>query len=229
MAQVQTDAFGAIAISEDDQHHLSNVLRLRAGDNLVATDGRGSWCECAWVADGRVVQTNEVKFEERLRPDIEVAFSLLKGDRPDWIVQKLTEVGVDHIIPMIAERTVLRWDDEKSLRNAERFRRIAYEAAMQSRRVWLPEVAEVTQSRVVIESGFTVAQPGGAKVSLDQSSVAVGPEGGWTPAEIGASKSQVDLGPSILRAETAAATIGGLLMALRADLLDLPHSVLNRR
>ncbi len=74
-------------------------------------------------------------------PTITVAFALVKGERPELVVQKLTELGVDRIVPFLAERSVVRWEPDKAERNATRLRRVAVEAAMQCRRTWLPEVA----------------------------------------------------------------------------------------
>ena len=72
-----------------------------------------------------------------------IGFALTKGDKPELVVQKLTELGVDRIVPFVAERSVVRWDDDKAARNVERWRAIAREAAAQAHRPWLPEVAEV--------------------------------------------------------------------------------------
>ncbi len=77
------------------------------------------------------------------KPAVTVAFALVKGERPEWVTQKLTELGVDTIVPFTAARSVVRWDDRKAAANRDRLERVAREAAMQSRRCWLPEVASV--------------------------------------------------------------------------------------
>ena len=64
--------------------------------------------------------------------------------RPELVVQKLTEIGVDHIVPFVADRSIVRWDPDKAAHHHARLQKVAREAAMQSRRAWLPEVAEVT-------------------------------------------------------------------------------------
>src|SRR5205085_7647176 len=84
-------------------------------------------------------------------PVITVAFALTKGERPEWVVQKLTEVGVDRIVPFVAGRSVVRWDEGKKASEVERWRRIAREAAMQSRRVWLPELDDVRDFATVLD------------------------------------------------------------------------------
>src|SRR5207237_1383346 len=150
-------------------------------------------------------------------------FALAKGDRPEWIVQKLTEVGVDHMRPMITARTVVRWDRERAERNHNRLSRVAREAAMQSRRVWLPSVAslggfdEVEQAAALV-SPVALAQIGGRPPSLNHPAVLVGPEGGWSPEELETGLPKVALGTNVLRVETAAIAAGVLLCGLRAGM-----------
>ena len=161
-----------------------------------------------------------VEREARPAPPITVCFALVKGERPEWAVQKLTEVGVDRIVPFVASRSVVRWDGDKAARNAERLRRVAREAAMQSRRVWLPEVADVAPfAEIAALPGLALAEAGGAPPSLDHPAVAVGPEGGWGPEELAVGAPRVTLGPHVLRAETAAVVAGSLLVGLRSGVV----------
>ena len=111
--------------------------------------GRGSWRWCRWTGDG-IEPDGDATFVAHPMPEIGVALALIKGDRLDWAVQKLTEVGVDRIIPMAAERCVVRWDDTKRVAQVERLRRIAREASMQSRRVWLPVVDDLAPAASVL-------------------------------------------------------------------------------
>ena len=85
----------------------------------------------------------EVKFKSP-SGESKTGFAPVKGDRPEWTVQKLTELGVDRIVPLRAARSVVRWDGERGAAAVERLRRVAREAAMQSRRCRLPEVTEMT-------------------------------------------------------------------------------------
>ena len=149
-----------------------------------------------------------------------VGFSLLKGDRDDAVVQKLTEVGVDRLVPFVADRSVVRLEpgSERALRQARRWRQVAREAAMQSRRVWLPELDEVRPfAEVVAElgAGAVLAEPGGTTLTLSHRVVLVGPEGGWSAAELAWGLPTVGLGPTVLRSDTAAVATGVLLCALR--------------
>jgi 16S rRNA (uracil1498-N3)-methyltransferase len=221
VAQVVVDHLDGLTMSEEDVQHLARVLRLRPGEAVIACDGAGSWRSCAWASEGNLEPVGEVRSEARPTPLITVGFSLPKGDRPEWIVQKLTELGVDVIEPLVTDRTVVKWDERKAGRNVERLRRVAYEAAMQSRRLWLPRVADLAG----LPRGAALAQPGGERASLQFPHVVVGPEGGWSQDELARSSSVIDLGSTVLRAETAAITVGAHLCALRADLTDYAASV----
>jgi 16S rRNA (uracil1498-N3)-methyltransferase len=205
-------------LADTDRHHLERVRRLRAGDPVSVTDGAGRW---RWCRFGEVLEVaGQVEADPAPAPPITLAFALVKGERPELVVQKLTELGVDRIVPFLAERSVVRWDPDKAGRNLERLRRVALEAAMQSRRTWLPEVAEVaTFDEVVALPGAAGADLDGAAPGLDRPVLLVGPEGGWSPAERAALPRAMGLGPAVLRAETAAITGAALLCALRSGLV----------
>jgi 16S rRNA (uracil1498-N3)-methyltransferase len=224
-AHVFVDSLGpsSLQVGDDDRHHLDRVLRLRPGEEVTASDGRGHWCRCRYAGSGRLEVEGPVEFVEAGSPAITIGFALTKGDRPEWVVQKLTEVGVDHIAPFVGSRSVVRWDQERGDRHVERLRAIARGAAMQSRRVWLPTVGDVS-SFVPLAAGLgakgALAHPGGGGVSLARPAVLIGPEGGFTEAEAACGLPAVDLGPSVLRAETAALAAGILLCALRVGLVS---------
>ena len=214
-AHVFVSDVGAPVVTADDRHHLERVLRLRPGDEITVADGAGRWRRC--LVSGEPV--GEVEVVERPAPAIAVGFALTKGERPEWAVQKLTEVGVDRIVPFVAARSVVRWDAARAAANVERWRRIAREAASQSRRVWLPEVADVQPFEAVVAAG-ALADPSGGPPSLAHPVVLVGPEGGWADEELAADMPRVRLGPHVLRAETAAMAAGVLLCGLRAKLVE---------
>lgn len=208
-------------LADEDRHHLSRVLRLRPGEPVTASDGRGGVVACRWSPDGLVVD-GPVEREPAAAPPLTVAFALPKGDKPEWMVQKLTECGVDRIVVLAAERSVARWDPDKAARNLARLRKVAREAAMQSRRRWLPEVDGVVPFAAFVadhSSSLALAEPAGDRPSLARPVIAVGPEGGWSPAELERAPATVTLGPQVLRAETAAVAAGVLLAALRAGLV----------
>jgi 16S rRNA (uracil1498-N3)-methyltransferase len=216
--RVFVDDLDAPVLDPGDRHHLERVLRLRPGEELGVGDGAGAWRRCRFGPD--IVPVGEIARVERPAPLLTVCFALVKGERPEWVVQKLTEVGVDRIVPFVAARSVVRWDDTKAARQAERLRRVAREAAMQSRRAWLPEVGEVaTFAEVSALPGAARAEREGRPPSLDHPVVLVGPEGGWADEEAALGLPEVALGPHVMRAETAAVAAGALLVALRSGLL----------
>ncbi len=201
-------------VADDDRHHLDRVLRLRAGDAVTVGDGAGRWRPCRW---GPTVEpVGEVVAVDPSGPRLGVAFALIKGGRPELVVQKLVELGVDDIRPFAAERSVVRWDDAKAARNHERLERVAREAVMQCRRAWLPVVHEVaTFADVAAVPGAARADRDGSPLSAAITTVLVGPEGGWTEAERSVDLPVVALSNAVLRAETAAITAGALLAARR--------------
>jgi 16S rRNA (uracil1498-N3)-methyltransferase len=144
----------------------------------------------------------------------------VKGDRTEWAVQKLTELGVDCILMLTAERSVVRWDRQRASRHLQKLRVVARQAAMQSRQVWLPEVTGMERvETLAAEPGVALAVPGGGPPTLDHATVLVGPEGGWTAAEERSAQATVGLGPAVLRTESAAVAAGVLLTALRGGLV----------
>jgi len=206
---------GRPELDDGDRHHLDRVLRLRPGDLLTVGDGVGGWRHCRF---GPVLDpVDEIRTDARPLPEVAVAFAIVKGERPEWAVQKLTELGVDRIVAFTAARSVVRWDADKAARAAERLRRVAREAAMQSRRTWLPVVEAPTDfAGAADRPGAVLADPDGDSPWLAAGPVLIGPEGGWTPEEAGRSLPHMTLGPHILRSETAAMAAGALLSALRA-------------
>jgi len=205
-------------LSPDDRRHLERVLRLRPGEDVTVSDGAGRWRLCRF--GDALEPIGEIQHDERPEPPVTIAVALTKGERLDWAVQKLTELGVDTIVPMAAARSVVRWDGDRAGHHVERLRRIARQAAMQSRRTWLPAVTDVHSfAEAAAIAGATIAVPGGEPPSLRSPVVLVGPEGGWSEEEEGAGHPGVGLGPTILRVETAAVAAGALLCGLRSGLV----------
>jgi 16S rRNA (uracil1498-N3)-methyltransferase len=235
-AQVFVDDVAHPAPSSDDLHHVGRVLRLRAGEEIIVSDGAGKWARTLWQGSGGGGATSDtalvpmhdgagvggdgsVQFEVPASPSLTVAFAPVKGERPEWVVQKLTELGVDRIVPLVSERTVVRWEGARRQGAVARLRRVAREAAAQCRRVWLPEVTDVVAFGELGSLGgpgeVVLAQLSGDRPSLSQRVVAVGPEGGWSAPELASGLATVGFGLSVLRAETAAVTAGALMVSLR--------------
>jgi 16S rRNA (uracil1498-N3)-methyltransferase len=209
-AHVLVADVAAPVLDDAAAHHLRRVLRLRDGAVVTVTDGGGSWRSCRLAADG--IEPEGPVATAAPGPDVTVAVAPPKGDRLEWLVQKCTEVGVARLVLLDAERSVVRWDAERSAKQLERLRRVAVEAAMQSRRVWLPEVRGPVPAGDVLP-GAAIAEPGGRRIGPADVCIAVGPEGGWTAAEVARAGSRVSLGPHVLRVETAAVVAATLMVA----------------
>jgi len=205
----------ALELDDADRHHLGRALRLRPGDPLVVSDGAGAWRRARFGPE--VEPEGEVIRVDRPTPTLTVGLTPTKGDRPEWAVQKLSELAVDRILLLVTDRSVVRWEGNRLEHHLERLRRIAREAAMQSRRVWLPEVAGTVAPGAV--AGAVLADPGGRPPRAGDHTVLCGPEGGWSDEERAASPDRVGLGPQVLRAETAAVAAGTILSALRHGLV----------
>jgi len=216
-------------LAEEDELHLGRVLRLRPGEEIIAADGLGRWARTAWRGEAALEPLSAgtgiggdgaVLIEPPPEPSLTVAFAPVKGERPEWVVQKLTELGIDHIVPLLSERSVVRWTGTRGQATVERLRRVAREAAAQCRRVWLPEVSDTVRFADLGDLGgpgeVVLAQLSGDRPTVYQRVVAVGPEGGWSSGELASGLPTVGFGLSVLRAETAAVTAGALLASLRS-------------
>lgn len=219
-------------LPDDVEHHLRSVLRIADGALVTVTDGRGAWRRTRAVVDRssiRLVGEGEVSVEPRRRPPLVVAAAIPKGDRLDTMVQKATELGVDGLVVLHADRSVVRWAHERAERHRTRLQRIADEATRQSRRVWRTSVAGPFRAVDVISGAvrvagfdttpnggpdevrpFAIAEPGGRPITLDDRRIAIGPEGGWSDAELSATTERVGLGENILRVETAVLAVAAL-------------------
>jgi 16S rRNA (uracil1498-N3)-methyltransferase len=213
---VLVEDLATLELADADGHHLRRVLRLRDGAALTAADGRGRWCTA--VLGARLEATGPVEELPAPVPVLTIGFALVKGDKPELVVQKLTELGIDRIVPFRAERSVVRWDDARAANAVERLRLVARAAAMQCHRPRLPEVAPVVDLRTVAAEhgpGLALAARGGGEPGPEVVTLLVGPEGGWTGEELAVTSARVGLGANVLRAETAAIAAGVVLAARR--------------
>lgn len=215
-------------------HHAASVRRLRAGERLLLTDGRGAVAECAVTGSaGRdALGLRVLRRWHEPRPDLRVvlAQALVKGDRGELAVELATEAGVDAVLPWQAARCVVRWDGERGDRALRRWRDTAREAAKQARRAWLPEVYQPVGTRALAERVRAAtaavvlhesADTALAEVTLPAAGellLVVGPEGGVDAAELDALTAAgavtARLGPTVLRASTAAVVALGALGVL---------------
>jgi 16S rRNA (uracil1498-N3)-methyltransferase len=207
---------GDLWVDGDDGHHLQRVRRLRVGEVVTTSDGRGAWQlgSIAEVGEGRlrVAPSGPVVSEPELTPRVVVAFAPAKGDAAGAVVAQLVELGVDAVMPITVHRSVVRWDGARGDKARARLGRTIREAAMQSRRARLPELLMASPLAELAEHpGLLVADPGGRpadQVGLPVGGewlVVVGPEGGLDPDEqaVLGSGTRLAIGPHVLRAVTA--------------------------
>jgi 16S rRNA (uracil1498-N3)-methyltransferase len=214
-AHLLVDSLEETVLSEEAEHHL-RVLRVRPGDVVTVSDGRGSWAE-ATVRRGLVELSGPIRVEDP-PPPARIMTAIPKGERCDWMVQKLTETGATTVTLVQTARSVVRWDDERAARQLSRLSRVARQAATQARRVWLPSIEGPLALAAVATAGMAgvvVADPDGAPLRTRPSAVLIGPEGGFEPAEV-SGLPRVTLGALVMRVETAAVAAAVLLGALEA-------------
>jgi 16S rRNA (uracil1498-N3)-methyltransferase len=224
----------SVVLDGPEGRHAATVRRLRAGEPLTLSDGAGGLASC--VVDGpegrdalrlNVLERSTVPAPQ---PRVVVAQALVKGERGELAVELATEAGADVIVPWRASRCVVKWEDgprgEKAL---ARWRNTVREAAKQARRPWVPEVLDPVTTKglasLVSDATGLVLEGSSARrlaeVPLPARGdivLVVGPEGGVSDEEIAtltaAGAQAVRLGPSVLRASTAAAVALGAIGAL---------------
>ena len=224
---VETPILGPRAVLVGDEaHHLLHVMRAKPGQQVTVFDGSGA----EFAARVERLSRNEVELavEERVEVDREsplhltLAVALPKGDRQRWLVEKAVELGIARVVPLETSRGVAQ-PVEKAL---GRLRRTVIEASKQCGRNRLMEIGEpqtwLALAAAAAPAGClrVLADPAGAaklsdvlrnRLELSGVQAAIGPEGGWTEAELGLARAHgwqiVGLGPRILRVETAALAI----------------------
>lgn len=220
-----------LTVEGPDGHHLERVRRLRVGERVTAADGAGAWRPYRIVATARgrldLAADGVECHEPRLTPGLGVAFGIGKGTKPEQVVAGLTELGVDRIVPLASARSVARWEPDRADAALVRLRRVAREAAMQSRRARVPEVAAPVAPADLAPTGtVVVGDPDGSAVeALPKPGAAgwlavVGAEGGLDPDERAVLLARPDavtlaVGPHVLRTETAALAVAAALTGRR--------------
>lgn len=227
----------AIELGPSESHHLANVLRLGRGDEVEVFDGAGN------AARARVERISTERVEllrlgdapSRESPlEIRVALALLKGDKMAYAVQKLTEIGVSVIAPVVSERA--EGDAGKGKSSLERWSRIALSAAKQCGRSRVPALEQARPLEEVLDDStgpIFMLEPSAElplpSVSADKgcATVVIGPEGGWSSDELRLAKRRdltpFSLGPRVLRSETAAIAAASLLQWRDGDWAGSPR------
>src|SRR5438270_720162 len=208
-------------------NHLFRVLRVKVGQEFdVAANGVLRSAKVVFASHDQVEFELGAEVESAALPQITVYLSIFKFDRMEWALEKLTELGVSHVVPMIAQRTEEHLA-KAAAKRVERWRKIAREASQQARRIAPPEIADP----VALKKAITEVQ--GSRILLSEAeervwlksalagctpplALAFGPEGGWSETELelfsAARWKPASLGHTILRAETA--TIAAVAVAM---------------
>jgi 16S rRNA (uracil1498-N3)-methyltransferase len=219
---------GSFVLDGPEAHHLAVVRRFVPGDRVTLFNGDGKdYPALILSADKRAVLLDVhsgVTVEREVPIRIEIAAALPKGDRGDFLVEKLTELGVSKFIPLVTNRTVVQPKDGRR----ERFQRAVIEASKQCGRSVLMEVGLPAEWKEYVRASWLPAErwllhttgpnpfPSPANEGEPSSVVfAVGPEGGFTDEEVDAAAAAgwriVSLGPRVLRVETAAVAAAAVL------------------
>lgn len=228
---------GATAVLDGPEgRHAATVRRIRVGEPITLSDGHGV------LADSEVIAAQKDRLELKVldrrvadpaTPQVTVVQALPKSDRSELAVELMTEAGVDAIIPWQAARCVSNWEN-KAHKAVEKWRTTAKQAARQSRRPYIPDVADLHGTRDIVELVRTAKARGAIVAALHESGAGrftelpfdgvgeviliVGPEGGLDDSELkalaDAGADIVLLGPTVLRTSTAAAVALGALGAL---------------
>jgi 16S rRNA (uracil1498-N3)-methyltransferase len=209
-------------------NHLFRVLRVKVGQEFdVAADGVLRFAKVVFASHDQVEFALGAEVESAALPQITIYLSIFKFDRLEWALEKLTELGVSCIVPMIAQRTEEHLA-KAAARRVERWRKIALEASQQARRVAPPEIPEpVALKKAIAEERASriVLSEAEHRVSLKRAladgtlplAMAFGPEGGWVDAELELFRASewkaASLGHTILRAETACIAALAVAMA----------------
>ena len=224
----------------EDVKHISKVLRCKIGEKLEICDNDNSEyiCEITEInkeqVDLDIIEKREIKRESDLK--VKLYQGLPKSTKMELILQKLTEVGVDEVILVSTKRSVVKVDDKKEGKKIERWERIMYEAAKQSKRGKIPKLRGVLSFKEALEdmknndmnicpyeNERTVSIKSAIKdADINTIGIFVGPEGGFEEEEIEKLKEKgahiVTLGKRILRTETAGFVATALIQYELSDL-----------
>jgi len=225
----------ALSLDEAESHHAARVLRKQPGDPIELFDGRGqsALAEITGVkkdrVDVRIVELREPVI--RPLPALRLAVAPPKGDRFRWLVEKATELGIDQLIPMLTERTVV----EPGAGKLDKLQAAVVAACKQSGRDLVMQVAENTpfaeclsgdlalpahRTMLIGDPQGELFQPQMIPVGSGETLLLIGPEGGWSEAELEsatrAGAKRVRIADQILRTETAALQLAGLCVWARS-------------
>jgi len=193
------------------RHHLERVLRVRVGEEVIVNDGAGNWAQTIYEGPATLTLTSPVYYEEAPTRRTRIGFAPVKAQRPEWMVQKLTELGIDEIALLHTKRSVVLFDATRTKVLLSRLASVMVEAAQQCRRVHLPLIAAPQSPAQLIGASAArkvgICDPDGTAASSEFDTLLVGPEGGWDESEKSLAP-LVSLSTNVLRAETALVAAG---------------------
>lgn len=219
-------------IDQEQINHIKGVLRYRVTDTIVVFDGKGSEYRGAIESMDKQqirVAVKAITRKKEADPRIAMAVAIPKNVKMDYIVEKLTELGVNTIIPLLTERTIVKLDERARLEKAARWQKIAIRSSEQSQRFFIPEVAavEVFDDALRLIKNYDVCclpHLSGERKNISEilkekkfrSILAfVGPEGDFSPREvkkaIQGGAIAVSLGDNVLRVDTAAIAVASFI------------------
>lgn len=224
-AEELTDKTTQYILSEETSKHVVQVLRMKIGEQLQLTDGKGNLFTAAIIDDNRKrcqTKIENVQQQPVAKKQITIAISLVKNNtRFEWFLEKATEIGVTEIIPLICERT-----EKQSFRH-DRMKGILVSAMLQSQQCWLPNLHEATkftelikkathQQKLLAHCEEDRKQPINQYINKSSSQlICIGPEGDFSKEEIALALNNnfitVALGETRLRTETAGIVAAALL------------------
>ena len=206
----------------EEHQHATKSLRIRDGERIRLTDGKGTLAIAEFGDQLRIISTWKVK---PVLPNIHVVQALAKGDRDELAVQTSTELGAAKFTPWQSERSIIRWDEKKALKGVNRWQSIANEATKQSHQAWMPQVTPLAKNTDFQVTGQLIVLDPDAEQSLtslvieDDVTLVVGPEGGISANELEKLVSRgaqlASLGNSVFRTSTAAPAAIATIRTLR--------------
>ncbi len=231
---------GVAWVRGHEAHHMVKVFRARPGEVVGLFDGTGRRWRGVVACVGTTVRVERLEPLPENEPSLEIHLvqAVPKGERWEWILEKGTELGVSVFHPVVTRRTVVRVPRHKAAARQGRWQRIAEAAVRQCERGRIPRVEPLRdlagalqtlgppgsdERRIVWSERSGCALPAGPEPGPRRVVLAVGPEGGWDPEELGclerAGFVRAGLGPRILRSETAALVGVAVVQARWGDLV----------
>jgi 16S rRNA (uracil1498-N3)-methyltransferase len=230
-----------IKLTPEQARHLGTVLRLKPGEEIEVFDGKGArfraWLEDSPALDAAVLRLAEALAEGPSRAvDVVLAQALAKGEKMELVVQKATELGATRVVPLGTERSIVRLDAGRGSGKAERWRKVAQEAARQCGRADVPRIdepcgwkelfsllrEEPARRGILLDPDETQLRLGQAVRGARKVLIAIGPEGGFSPEERENARQNglllAGLGPLVLRTETAGLAALAVVLHVHGEL-----------